>query len=326
MIEGDPNFHRIGGRSVFDLQNVRYREYRTKWKEWPETCSVGGFPLHLDIESTNVCNLRCPFCATTYNRYRLGFMSGRTWRSILDEAERNELYSLKFTYRGEPLLHPDIARMVKGAKEAGILDVYFNTNAVRLTEPVIRDLIDAGLDRISISFEGFEKELYERCRVGSSYAKVLGNIANLKRIRDEMGAEKPLIRVQTVLIPELRGREEEYSMFWESRADEVACLDMMDEAGNPDHRGVVSPWSCHQIFQRMTITWDGVILPCVHDIHERLALGTIPETSIRDAWLGELERMYREKHCSSRAHELPACDRCAYRAMEIGKLLQGECG
>jgi len=326
MIEGDPNFHRIGGRSVLDRDDARFREYRRRWKEWPEHCAVGEFPLHLDIEATNACNLRCPFCATTYNRYRRGFMSGGTWKAILDEAARNELSSLKFTFRGEPLLHPDLARMVKEAKQAGVLDVYFNTNAVRLTEPVIRELVDAGLDRMSISFEGTEKDLYERCRVGSSYELVLGNIANLKRIRDELGSRKPLIRVQTVLIPELRGREDEYSRFWESRADEVACLDMMDEAGNPDHRGIISPWACHQLFQRMTITWDGVILPCVHDIHELQALGGIPRVSIRDAWLGEQESRYREKHCSGRAHDLSACDRCAYRAMEIRKLAGGKGG
>ena len=35
------------------------------WQEIPEKKITTNFPLHLDIETTNVCNLLCPMCPRT---------------------------------------------------------------------------------------------------------------------------------------------------------------------------------------------------------------------------------------------------------------------
>ena len=323
MIQVDSNFHTIAGKSVVDRANARYREYRKKWEEWPVHFSPGEFPLHLDIEATNSCNLRCPFCATTHNQYKKGFMQEKIWKKIIDECGRNNLYSIKFTYRGEPLLHPDLSKMIKYAKEAGIMDVYFNTNAVKLTESVIRELIDSGLDRISISFEGSCREVYEKYRVGASFDSVVKNIEMLRDIKKDLDVEKPFVRIQTVLVPELRGHEQEYAVFWGARSDEVAYLDMKDEEGNPDHRGIVDTWACPQLFQRMTITWEGTIIPCVHDIYEWMSLGNIETMTIKEAWHSGAERNYRQQHKTGKAHEIPACDRCPLRENEIYKIRGG---
>ena len=247
-------------------------------------------------------------------------MAEKTWKKILDEAGRHNLYSLKFTYRGEPLLHKDLPRMVAYAKDAGVMDVYFNTNAVKLDEETIHKLIDAGLDRISISFEGMDKRIYEKYRVGSDFDLVVKNIDLMKKIKDELGTIKPLVRIQTVLIPELRGKEKEYADFWSPKVDEVAYLDMKDEEGNPDHRGIKYDWACHMLWQRMAITWDGTILPCVHDIYEWMKFGNIAEMSIQDAWNSIKEQQYREIHRVGNAHTIPSCDRCPLRENEISKI------
>jgi radical SAM protein with 4Fe4S-binding SPASM domain len=209
---------------------------------------------------------------------------------------------------------------VRYAKDAGILDVYFNTNGVLLSDPTIRALIDAGLDRISISFEGYTREVYEKYRVGAEFDRVVENIRRLREIREELGAKRPLVRLQTVLVPELRGREQDFAAFWSPRVDEVAYLDMKDEEGNPDHCGTRDPWACPQLFQRMTVTWEGAILPCVHDIYEWMSFGNIRDLSIRDAWQSQREREYRELHRAGNAHLIRACDRCPLRENEIRKV------
>lgn len=316
------NLHTIGGKSVVERDDPEYKLYRQKWADWPTNFTVGDFPLHIDLETTNVCNLRCPFCATTYNKYNRGFIEEKTWKTVLDECGENKLYSLKFTYRGEPTLHKDFIKMVEYAKDVGIMDVFFNTNATRLSTENILALIDAGLDRISISFEGYTKEVYNKYRVGSDYDLVLENIENLQRIKKEKGLEKPLVRIQTVRVPEIVGHEEDYANFWSSRSDEVAFLDMKDEKDNPDHTGQISDWACSMLWQRMTITWDGKILPCVHDIYEWMTLGKIGETTIKEAWNSISENKYRDLHKCGKAHEIAACDRCPLRDNEIYKLKQ----
>ncbi|MHB8163417.1 MAG: radical SAM protein [Methanoregula sp.] len=316
----DSILHTIAGHSVVQRDDSRYKDYRKKWNEWPETYQYGDFPLHLDVEPTNACNLRCPFCATTYNNYTKGFMEEKIWKRILDEAGKNELNSLKFTFRGEPLLHKDLPRMVSYAKNAGILDVYFNTNALKLDESTIRDLLNSGLDRISVSFEGYSKEVYEKYRVGSTFETVVHNLELLKSIKEELGLKTPLVRIQTVLVPELEGKENEYAAFWTSKVDEVAYLDMKSEAGNPDHRGIHYDWACPMLWQRMTITWDGKILPCIHDIYEWDSFGKIGDVTIAEAWAGSQENHFRNLHRECNAHTIPRCDRCPYRESEIRKL------
>ena len=321
------NFHTIGDQSVFDhrMQDPRFREYRRRWRDNPAAFTAGEFPIHLDIESTGVCNLRCPFCATTMKNWGPdvpGYMKMELFEQIIDEAAAQGLFSVKLSFRGEPTLHPKLASMVAYAKKQGILDVYFNTNATLLTENLIQRFIDAGLDRISISFEGLTKEAYEGYRVGAKFEKVVENVRLLRKLRDERGLGIPQIRLQSVMLPELKENFPQYVEFWKPLADEIAYLDMRREAPRDDHRGRVADWACSFLWQRMTILWDGAVLPClmhgVSDFH-LMALGKIGRNRIQELWKSERESRYRALHQSGRAHELEACDRCSFRAMELEK-------
>jgi radical SAM protein with 4Fe4S-binding SPASM domain len=77
------------------------------------------------------------------------------------------------------------------------------------------------------------------------------------------------------------------------------------------------------LFQRLTITWEGTIIPCVHDIYEWMPLGSIQTTTLEESWQNAKEREYRHLHRLGSAHEIPACDRCPLRENEISKLKGG---
>lgn len=322
------NFHSATPISVFAgrKDDPRFREYRRAWTENPATFTVRDFPIHLDIESTGVCNLRCPFCATTTKNWgpdTPGYMTLDLFRRIIDEGAEHNLCSIKLSFRGEPMLHQQLPEMVAYAKRKDILDVYFNTNGTMLTERAVYALIDAGLDRISISFEGLDKQTYEAYRVGAKYEKVIENVHRLRKIRDSLGSDHPRIRVQTVLLPELRKIFPQYVEFWRTVADEVAYLDARREGPADDHRGLVADWACPFLWQRMTILWDGTLLPCLmHGVSDfqLLALGNVKEVSIEEMWLSERAAMYRNLHQNGQSHMLEACDRCSYRASELEKL------
>lgn len=326
-IKANANFHTATGKTVFDVQNnKRFLEYRKKWHEYPNNFIVGDFPMHLDIESTAACNLRCPFCATTFKNWgpkNTGFMDMDLFRKIIDEGAKNGLCSIKLSLRGEPLLHPRIIDMITYAMEKDILDIYFNTNAVLLDDNTIGRLIDAGLPRISISFEGTTKEVYEKYRVGAEYEKVISNVKKLKNMRDSRNTLYPQIRVQTVSFPEFKATFGEYVKFWETIADEVSYLDARSEKSDDDHRGMVAEWACPFLWQRMVVLWDGTLLPCLmHGVSDfdLMSQGNAREVSIKEKWLSMDVSRYRKLHTSGRAHEIEACDRCSYRAMELEKL------
>ncbi|WP_054650552.1 radical SAM protein [Salidesulfovibrio brasiliensis] len=142
------------------------------------------------------------------------------------------------------------------------MDVYFNTNANLLTPEKSAEFIRAGLDRISISVEGVSADLYERCRKGASFDRLLRNIEGLINERERLGAGNPKIRIQSVLIPEVREMLDEYKEFWGQYADEVAVLDYKEEAdGEARRRGVEFDWACPQLWQRMVVWFDARSCP-----------------------------------------------------------------
>ena len=326
IIEANSNFHHIAGENLFDKNDSRFKEYREKWKKRPENFHAGEFPLFIDIEATSACNLRCPFCATTFRGkvIKKGFVTFDAVKRIIDEGVSNNLYGVKFNIRGEPLLHPEIHEFVKYAKQRGLIDVYFNSNAMLLTDDIARKLIDAGLDRLSISFEGITKDVYEKYRVGAKYETVLSNIEKIQSLKKKLGVEHPKIRIQTVMLPEIVSAFEQYKSFWSKIADEVGFLDYKEM--KVKKKGIEYPWACPQIWQRMAVWWDGTILPCNHDDDGMLALGNIREVSIKDSWQSASLNKMRDIHRNGMAHTIPACDGCYLRDSEIIKLMEKNTG
>lgn len=322
--QANTNIHLLAGNSVQERADERYRAYRRQWTQNPETGTVADYPLFLDLEATSNCNLRCPFCATTYRGPLIsrGYMDEGMLRRIIDEGAAHGLYGVKFNIRGEPLLHPAIDRFVAYAKQRGLLDVYFNTNAMLLTREMSRKLIHAGLDRISVSIEGHTPEVYEKYRVGGDLATVIANLEQLRAERERQGVKHPAIRIQSVLIPELRDIMAAYRDFWQSRAEEVSYLDYkkMQER----RCGVVDPWACPQLWQRLAVWWDGTVLPCNHDDGALLRLGDAHTDTLRDCWHSPALQRLRAVHRAGQAHTVPACDGCYIRDSEItAKIVPG---
>lgn len=325
LIEVNSNYHHSAGEDLFKKEDPRYREYREKWKQYPERCEVGKFPLFIDIEVTSVCNLKCHFCATTFRgkAIKKGFISYDIVKKVIDEGTcGNDLYGVKFNIRGEPLVHPQIHEFVKYAKRKGLIDVYFNTNALLLDDEMARKLIESGLDRLSISFEGYTKDVYEKHRVGSCYEKVLRNIGNMQLLKKKLGVQNPKVRVQTVMLPDIEPTFEHYKRFWSERADEVGFLDYKEMKGKESGRRY--PWACPQIWQRMAIWWDGTILPCNHDDDGMIALGNVNAVTLKQAWNSEKLNNIRDLHKNGTAHRVTACDGCYLRDSEILKLMEKE--
>lgn len=319
----DTLHHDIAGKDFFASDNAKMLEYRRKWEENPKKLDPGDFPLHLDIEVTSLCNLRCPFCATTYSRNAIknGFIKWVTVKKILDEAADNGLYACKFNFRGEPLLHKDLGKFIKYAKKKGIIDVFFNTNGTLLTERAAKMLIDSGLDRLTVSFEGFDKKTYENSRVGANFEKVVANVERLRRIRERSGSGKPKIRVQAVLAPAIEKNIDKFISFWKDRVDQVSYNEMLDNVPGKI-KTVRSPWICPFPYQRMTIMWDGSITFCYNDNYGKLIVGNVKKMSLKEAWKSSFNKL-RRLHSNGRAHEIEACNECPLRNNEIRKLSSG---
>ncbi|HRR40893.1 MAG TPA: radical SAM protein [Syntrophales bacterium] len=312
------NFYSLWGSSAPESKSPLYDEYRRCWLEYPSRFEVREFPVHLDLEASSRCNLRCTFCdkLPLMTKEQFGDMDFRLYRKIIDEGRERLLWSVKLSYRGEPLLNPHLAEMVAYAKKNGIVDIYFNSNGMLLTEDMSLKLMDAGLDRISISVEGTDPVMFEKARIGARFDRIVKNIERLMELKRKRGYPHPKVRVQTVCLPHID--LDEYCEFWKERCDEVAAIDFKDISKREEVL-VDYGWACPQLWQRMTIEWNGAIIPCNNDDYRLLSPGNVLARDIYSCWHDPIVQRARELHMRGESHLVAACSGCPWRATQVKK-------
>ena len=302
-------------------QSKRYFEYRKKWEENAKNLIVEKFPLHLDIGITNVCNLECTFCARTVlvneGKFReTAHMEFELFKKIIDEATEIGTYSINLNLLNEPLINPDLVKMIKYAKMKGIVDVHFHSHGGLLTEKKAIELIDSGLDKLLVSIDSPKKESYEKLRVRSKYDTVIDNLKRFKELRDERKSLQPLIKCNFIEFPGISEKEiQENLEFGLKLADSVGFQEFIDPTNTigekkkygKDYR---STFACQQPFTRLSIAEDGTVSPCCLDHEFDLSVGNIKNKSITELWESTGMKNLREKQKSGKFFEIPRCRNC----------------
>ncbi len=108
-------------------------------------------PYALLAELTYRCPLHCPYCSNPTQYPPGAGLTTDEWRRVLREAASLGVMHVGFS-GGEPLLRRDLAELVVAARAAGL---YTNliTSAVGFDDGRARELRDAGLDSVQISFQ-----------------------------------------------------------------------------------------------------------------------------------------------------------------------------
>jgi MoaA/NifB/PqqE/SkfB family radical SAM enzyme len=148
-------------------------------------------PQTLYLEVTNRCNLRCPACILYRGRWEPERdISWEEFIMITDQMttlERAVLHGI-----GEPLLHPNLASMVRHLKRRKAT-VLFNSNGILLDEKRQEELIDAGIDEIRISLDAASPQGYQAMRKSGQFNQVLENLRACMAQLKSRGLSRPRI-------------------------------------------------------------------------------------------------------------------------------------
>lgn len=297
--------------------DLRFFLYRFKWNYAHKFDWVLPFPTNIDIEPTGLCNLKCVMCPQSFetiSKEDSRMIDLELARKIIDEAAENGVYSIKFTWRGEPALHKGLGEMVRYCKVKGIPEVQFTTNGTPYNEQKIRDLIEAGLDRIIFSLDGAKKETVEKIRVGIKYDNVVETIKTFHRLRSEMGRGKPFIRMQMVRMKANKDEVEEFIRMWKPYADDIRIADVTDR-GQGGYLAVgdqiaVGRQRCPQPWQRMVIGPTGEVMPCCADWHKEWVIGNVNTQSLKEIWRGLRMEAMRQVQREMRLDDVNPCKAC----------------
>ena len=109
-------------------------------------------------------------------------MSLDLFLSIIEQASALGVFDVRLFLRGEPLLHKEIDKMVVICKQKNI-KTEIHTNGMLLTKDKGKKLLDAGVDMVSFSIDGLDKEYYERYRVGAKLDRTVNNVIEFLKLK-----------------------------------------------------------------------------------------------------------------------------------------------
>ena len=161
-------------------------------------------PVCLYLETTNRCNLPCTTCPRTFEELEpAANMSWDLFRSIVDQfpaIARVVLHGV-----GEPLMVPNLPRMIKYLKERGTY-VLFNTNGTLLNERRGRDLIASGLDELRVSLDAAEPVAFKAVRGKDAFDRIVKNVRAFRALQRDLGAVAPRVSLWLTGLKETIGQ------------------------------------------------------------------------------------------------------------------------
>lgn len=291
-----------------------YLKNRIIWYFFPRYKLLTRFPTHIDIEISSRCQLNCPMCYTTTdyfkNKVDKGFLDFDLFKKIIDESKKYNLYSVRFSWRGEPLLHPKIIDMLKYAKANGVKEVSFLSNGGKLTPEIIDGLIINGLDWLTVSFDGLH-ETYEYYRKPLKFDETIAKLKLIQKRKKELKIKKPVLKVQSVW-PAIEKNHDEYFAYMSEIADEVAFNPIKDKEYYKefDIAHYKKDYVCPRLWQRIAVSSSGNICFCLSDVYEDEIAGNIKDMSIYEAWHSKAFKEMRRKHLEHDRFQYAICRRC----------------
>jgi len=303
-------------------------------------------PVHLDLELTTLCNLKCPFC----------FRQTKTWRNlspeeeispvifiILREAYKTGFRSIKLNWRGDsfcctPCFAMEIA---KAAREYGFLDVIVNTNLANSRLQISKENLEY-FTEIRVSLDTIKSELYEKLRYPAYLDEVTKNLAKLI---DNFDPRKKRLVIQRRTIP-----ESETDNFFEIMLktnllltklsaslgeikefkNKLDYLEFNSKPAQPRNnseladkeksyyelwrQGKLKRRYCKQPSQRIVIGANGKVHACCLNYFEHGSL-TLGKLAIRDSMQNIVNSNWRKKIISQLQKNdfdfLPVCEKCS---------------
>lgn len=277
-------------------------------------------PSMVGIELSSGCNLRCTMCFVQVLQRQKMLMPLETVCRIIDNA--SDIGVTEICLGGEPLLHNDLIKIIFYAKKRNITHLYFNTNAVLLSEQMALDILHSPLDTIQFSFDGATKETYEKIRRGASFGQVVQNIQRFVQLKRNLNKTKPRTGIQSLYMRDTKDEIPEVFQMWKDLIDVVTIIPY-GQVGNVESLSPlpseymdfnrVARTSCEEILTNkwLMIHADGEVCVCCLDFEGVLSMGNIRKTRLEDLFNSEALVDLRNKHLNQDFEHVPdVCKTC----------------
>lgn len=298
-------------------------------------------PRHVQIESVGgkgMCTARCTMCTIEdWQKPPRIMQQAEFEKFVLDLVPFQEhVDHVTLHCNGEPLMDKRLHDKVAFLKRHGFRGTGFATNCTLLDERRARALLDAGLDTIICSIDGFTKATHEAIRHRTHFETIVQNVERFLALRDERAASgRPATRVLVRMILQDTNRHEwdDYQAFWRARLDPakgdgVLQFPIHNWGGQMENwqqnlalYGQGKVFECEDLFDRLIVFSDGTVSHCDADYNGFFPHGSVFEQHFLEVYNGPIFSRYRTAMQEGRLLELDHCKSCSIpqaRARRLG--------
>jgi len=316
----------------------RLRNRRLNLRELEERRTrLASYPQVAYFDVTNACPLSCPLCPTgnRESTARKGMMTLETFKNIFDQVAPY-LYELHLYNWGEPFLNRRLVDMVRHAKAVYNPKVVLSTTLAGVSFEQAEEVLNSGVDLISVSIDGATQEVYEKYRVGGRLDRILATLAHMAQIKKSRVLRRPGLLWQ--FIP-MRHNEAEIETARRMAGDigvafrthrvrlNVSSFDRKDLSEHAEENRKWLPGdkryiryskaperesSCKFLWDRVVFNWDGSVAPCckIYDRKDAFADSVATDGFFEKVWNGPEYVMARGIFTGKEADEGFVCQRC----------------
>ncbi|BBB90415.1 MAG TPA: radical SAM protein [Methylomusa anaerophila] len=292
-------------------------------------------PFTIFIEPTRYCNFKCFYCLHTTRGdengefaktgYQIKNMDFAMYEKILEQFMLFPEHPkrLVFSGLGEPLMNPELPKMIGRARDSGMaqrLDIL--TNASLLSPAISDQLIAAGTTRIQISLQGLDSQKYKE--VSGTKVDFDTIYENLTYLYTHKRNCLIFIKIIDSLLDGEKDKYKFYKLFG-NISDQMFIEHLItlqqqmgdhggkaDNSRNLNNEDVIYRHVCPVIFYMLQIDADGNVFPCpVGGLPEKFAMGNINEESIVQIWHGRRRKNLIRSHLMLNRRKISVCATCS---------------
>lgn len=166
----------------------------------------------LQIRSTSICNMSCTFCSTdggpnsTHHKTTYTVDAGYLLKWVKKVCElKGDNVEIFIDSVGDPLMYNEFVKLVAGLKKiTNVKHVTVITNGTLLTDKMIKEIEDAGLDRINLSIHTMDEKI-GKLLMGCSWY----DISKIKEICRKIAKSKIELMLTPVWLPKVNDKDVE---------------------------------------------------------------------------------------------------------------------
>jgi len=285
----------------------------------------------VNIETTNICNANCTFCAYQYQDRPTGTMTLDLFRRVVDQYVECGGGPLGLTPTvGDPLVDKHLLdRLAYAKSKQAITSISMYSNMISLNRWGARALVGSGLSHLVVSTSGFDEEMYQRVYRSKMYKQVFRHIKEFAvenraaggpvDVTIDMRIDRPLAEVQASRdyqeVSHLIGADRMGVKFrydsWAGKIQQSELTGTMRLRSNADLR-FPRISACSQMYRGPAVYWDGKVGACAcRDVDAReLLIGDVNTQHLGEIWFGQELRKLREEFLTDRCRQI--CQGCSH--------------